>query len=122
MAGKCKELQAHNVKMNHITKMIQCGGTLVQTAQQRDLTPEEKESGKLIGKGNEKERKLTDYEMEKGKLLVCTLFNRSEMDNKQKQLLEMHEMRKQLKEEFCNIPLFSYIYPLCVPKKKTSAL
>ena len=117
MAGKNKELQTLNMKIAHLAKMIEIGGTLSKNP--RDLTPTEKESGKLVSIPGY-DRSFTEYEMTVGKLLVHTDFDPVDMDSKQKQLQTMHATRAQLKEELCNIPIFSYTYALWVtlPIKK----
>ena len=93
--GKNKELHDLNMKINHVAKMLEIGGTKAHVP--RDLTEIEKDKRTL--NGLPEGRQLTEYEVSSGKLLVNNVFSLELFRQKEAELETLREQRDKMKED-----------------------
>ena len=93
--GKNKELHDLNMKIAHVAKMVEIGGT--KAKQPRDLDLNEKATGTVDGLDDG--RQLTPYELATGKLVVASNFISETMELKKAELESLREQRDKMKED-----------------------
>ena len=106
--GGSKELHALSSKICYESQCLASGGTMLKSAQKRELTDTEKEAGRTQSgiaqpPGAKVTRRLTDAEMSQGKLLVQAVYNADEFAAHEMGLAELKATRAKLKLEIYEI-------------------